>query len=66
MIFFLIKSNELTVVELAAELVVGAAFHHFGHMFSFLVNRHGSDNGTLWGGGQDFDLNRTCLGNLAV
>lgn len=57
---------KLTVIELAAELVVRAAFHHFGHVFGFLVNRHGSDNGALWWGGQDFDLDGTCLGNLAV
>lgn len=56
----------LTVIELAAELVVRAAFHHLGHMFGFLVNRHGSDNGTLRWVGQDFDLDGTCLGNLAV
>lgn len=60
------KSKGLTVVELAAQLVVRAAFHHFGHMFGFLVNRHGSDDSALWWGGQDFDLDGTCLGNLAV
>lgn len=56
----------LTVVEFAAELVVWAAFHHLGHVFSFFVNRHGSDHGTLGRSGEDFDLNGTCLGDLAV
>lgn len=60
------KSKELTVVELAAKLVVRAALHHFGHMFGFLVDGHGPDDGALWRGGQHLDLDGTCLGNLAI
>lgn len=60
------KSKELTIVELAAELVVRAALHHLGHVFGFLVNGHGPDDGALGRVGQDFDLNGTRLGNLAV
>lgn len=63
---FVNKSKEPTVVELAAELVVRAALHDFGNMLCFLIDGHGPDNCTLWWVGQDFDLNGTCLGNLAV
>lgn len=56
----------LTVVELAAELVVRAALDHLGHVLGFLVNRHGPDNSSLRRGGQHFDLNGTSLGDLAV
>lgn len=46
--------------------MVRAAFHHFGHMLSLLVNGHGSDYGALRWGGQDFDLDGARLGDLAV
>lgn len=63
---FIYESVGLTVIELAAELVVRAALHHLCHVFGFLVNRHSPDDGTLRWVGQDFDLNGTRLGNLAV
>lgn len=58
--------QQLTVVELAAQLVVRAAFHHFGHVLGLLVHRHGSDDSALRWGGQDFNLDGTRLGDLAV
>lgn len=71
-LFFFLKIStntarrKLTIVELAAQLMVRAAFHHFSHMFGFLVHRHGSDDSALWRGGQDFNLDGTSLGDLAI
>lgn len=69
-VFLKIPTNKaqrkLTIVELAAQLVVRAAFHHFSHVFGFLVHRHGSDDSALWWGGQDFNLDGTRLGDLAI
>lgn len=56
----------LTIVKLAAQLVVGTALHHLGHMFCLLVDRHGADDGALRRCGQYFDLDGTGLGDLAV
>ena len=56
----------LTFVEFPAELVIGAALHHFCDMFCFLIHWHGADDGTLRGRRHHLDLNGTRLGNLAV
>lgn len=56
----------LTVVEVAAELVVGAAFHHFGDVLCLLVDWHGPDDGAWGRGGGHLDLDGTCFCDLTV
>lgn len=56
----------LTIIEVTAQLMIGAALHHLGHMLCLLVDRHGTDDGAWWGWRGHFDLDGTCLGNLAV
>lgn len=56
----------LTVVELAAQFMVGAALHHLGDVLGFLIHRHGPHHSALWGRGQNLDLDGTRLGDLAV
>lgn len=46
--------------------MVGAPFHHLSDMFSFLVDRHGTDDSALRRWGHHLDLDGACLGNLAV
>lgn len=46
--------------------MVRAAFDHFSDVFGFLVDWHSPDDGSLGWWGQHFDLNGTCLGDLAV
>lgn len=58
--------RRLTVVELAAELVVRAALDHLGHVLGLLVNGHGPDDSSLRRRGQHLDLDGTRLGDLAV
>lgn len=56
----------LTVIEVTAELVVGAAFHHLGDVLCLLVDGHGPDDGAWRRGGGHLDLDGTCFCNLAV
>lgn len=60
------KHCPLTLVELPAQLVVRAAFDHFGDVLCFLVDWHSPDDSSLGWWGHHFDLNGACLGNLAV
>lgn len=46
--------------------MVGAAFDHFSDVFSFLVDWHSPDDSSLRWWGHHFDLDGTCLGDLAV
>lgn len=56
----------LTIIEVAAELMVGAAFHHFGDVLCLLVDGHGPDDGARGRGGRHLDLDGTCFCNLTV
>lgn len=60
------STARLTLVELPAQLMVRAAFDHFSDVFSFLVDWHSPDDGTLRWWGHHFDLDGTRLGDLAV
>lgn len=46
--------------------MVRAAFDHFSDVFSFLVDWHSPDDSSLRWWGHHFDLDGTCLGDLAV
>lgn len=56
----------LTLVELAAQLVVRAPFHDLSDMLGFLVDRHGTDDSALWGWRHHLDLDGARLCNLTV
>lgn len=56
----------LTVVEVSAQLVVGAAFHHLRDVLGLLVDGHGPDDGARGRRGGHLDLDGACLGDLTV
>lgn len=56
----------LTVVEVSAQLVVGAAFHHLCDVLGLLVDGHGPDDGARGRRGGHLDLDGACLGDLTV
>lgn len=55
-----------TVVEVAAQLVVGAALDHLGHVLRLLVHGHGSDDAAVGRRRGQLDLDGTRLGDLTV
>lgn len=56
----------LTVIEVSAQLVVGAAFHHLRDVLGLLVDGHGPDDGARGRRGGHLDLDGACLGDLTV
>lgn len=46
--------------------MVRTSFHNLGDMLGFLVDRHGTNDGALWGWGHHLDLDGAGLCNLAV
>lgn len=46
--------------------MIGAPFDHLCDVLCLFVNRHGSDDAAMRGGGGQLDLDRTGFGNLTV